>query len=338
MKEIVEYIITGGTGFLGFVLVQELVARGYYPIKVITRSQKQVDRFAGLDINFAFGDILDRDFIFEQITPNSVVFHLAGIVDIGLRKNTMMERVNIEGCKNVVEACIINKTQRLIYTSSVAIISPLKDKEFLFEPTDIMVDTLADEYSRTKAIATKFVIDKINTSDLEAVVLYPSAIIGPYDYNISNVGQAVLDYMNNNIFAYIKGAYNFVDVRDVADGIIKAYEKGRNGEGYILSGEVITIKEMFLILNEKLSRKKLPMKLPLWLVKICLPIVELHYRFRRKKPIFSSCSLKTLNQNCQFSNIKARKELDFNPRSAKESIIDTVDWFYENKQHLIKTK
>lgn len=333
--KITEYIVTGGTGYVGYVVVKELIARGYSPIKVITRSKKNIERFKDLDVNFVFGDILDRDFIFKQISPESVVFHLAGIVDIGSYDNSMMEKVNVKGCINIVDACIEKKVKKLIYTSSVAIIEPLKNQEMMSEPNEIKIENFSNEYAKTKAIATKYIIDKTSLGELNAVVVYPSAIIGPYDYYISNVGQVVVDYINHKIFAYVKGGYNFVDVRDVAEGIINAYEKGRSGEGYILSGEVISIKQMFLILNEKLARDKLPMKLPLWLVKKVLPLVELHYRIRKKKPIFSSCSLSTINQNCNFNNTKAKEELGFNPRSAKEGLNDTVDWFYENKKDLI---
>lgn len=335
MKKITEYIVTGGTGFVGYVVVNELLSRGYYPIKVITRSKKHLERFKGLDVNFVFGDILDREFILKEITPDSVVFHLAGIVDIGSHKDLLMEKVNVEGSINIVDACIQKGAKKLIYTSSVAIIDPHKGQEIMSEPASIKMEGLKYEYAKSKAIATNYIINKAALGYIDAVVLYPTAIIGPYDYNISNVGQAVLDYMNHKIFAYVKGGYNFVDVRDIADAIINAYEKGRSGEGYILSGEVISVKQMFVILNEKLSRDKLPIKLPLWFVKIVLPFVELHYRIRKKKPIFSSCSLSTINQNCNFNNTKAKEELGFNPRSAKESINDAVDWFYENKKDLI---
>lgn len=333
-----EYIITGGTGFVGFVVVKELLARGYSPLKVITRSKKHAEKFAGMNVNFAFGDILDRDFVLDQITPNSVVFHMAGIVDIGSKENPLMRKVNIEGCKNIVDACIKKKAKKLIYTSSVAIIDPLKGNKIMQEPTKFNLSALKNEYAKSKVIATEYILEKAAAGKIEAVVLYPTAIIGPYDDNLSNVGQAVMDYMNRKIFAYVKGAYNFVDVRDVADGIINAYLKGKSGEGYILSGEVISIKQMFTILNEKLERKKLPIKIPLCFVKIMLPLVEWHYRINKKKPIFSSCSLSTLNTNCNFDNTKAKNDLGFNPRLAKESINDTVDWFLENKSELIKYK
>jgi len=331
-----EYIVTGANGYLGYILVQKLVGKGYFPIKIIIRSPKSFDRFKGLPIKAAIGDILDKDFISKQITPGSVIFHLAGVIDIGTVKNKLIYDINVKGCQNIVDACIQNKAEKLIYTSSVSVIKPLKNNKLMKEPTVFEPKILAGHYAKSKAMATQYIIDKSKNEGLNAVVVYPSAIIGPYDYNISNLGQVVLDYINHRLTAYVKGGYNFVDVRDVADGLINCNEKGKSGEGYILTGESISLKQMFLILNEKLNRSKMPTRLPLPFIKIMLPLAELHYLIRRKKPVFSSCSIKILNQNSNFDNTKAKEQLDFKPRSARESLCDMVDWLFKNKANLIK--
>ncbi|HHX81169.1 MAG TPA: hypothetical protein GX692_08930 [Acholeplasmataceae bacterium] len=186
-------------------------------------------------------------------------------------------------------------------------------------------------------MATKYLFEKTKAGEIDAVALYPSGIIGPYDYNVSHFGQVILDYINRKLTAIVKGGYDFVDVRDVASALVSAID-ARSGEGYIVSGHYVSVRELFKILNEKLERKRLPGELALWFLKIVAPLAELHYKIRRKKPLFNAYTLYTLNVNCNFDNSKARAELGFNPRSVKESLFDMVDWFLENKQELIKRK
>lgn len=333
-----KYIVTGGNGYLGYVLVNELIKRKLEPITVIALPNDNIDKLKNLNLNIEIGNILDKEFLRNVINEGDVVFHLAGIVDIGSAKNKIIYDVNVGGVKNIVDVCIEKNVEKLIYSSSVHTIDPLENGETMNEPNSFSIENLVGDYAKSKAMATEYVLNKANSNELNAVVIYPSGMIGPFDHAISNFGQVVLDYINRKLTAYVKGGYNFVDVRDVADGIIKAYYYGRQGEGYILSCETIDLKTLFTILNEKLGRKKLPNKLALWFVKMLVPFAELHYKIRKKKPIFSSYSLYTLNVNSNFSYEKAKKELGFNPRSLKESLSDMVDWFLVNKKDLINTK
>lgn len=337
-----KYIILGGGGYLGYVVVLELLKRGYHPIEVVVLPSEKHPALLELNVKVTYGNILDKAFLTKLITPGSVVFHLAGIVDIGSPKNDLIYEVNVIGTKNVVDIAILNKVEKLIYTSSVHTIVPLPNGQLMSEPNTFVSEQLVGDYAKSKAMATADIFEK--AKDLNVVVLYPSGIIGPYDYHMSHFGQVIIDYTNRKLKAYLKGGYNFVDVRDVADGIVNAYERGISGEGYILSGEYISLKQLFQILNEKLGRKKLPIKLASWFIKMLMPFAEMHYRIRKKKPIISSYSLYTLNVNSNFSNQKAKDELGFNPRPIRESLFDMLDWFIENKpdffypKHRVKNK
>lgn len=333
-----KYIVIGGGGYLGYVVVLELLKRRYHPIVVVVLPGEKVPQLKGLDVLIVYGNILDKKFLEELIVPNSVVFHLAGIVDIGSSKNNLIYEVNVLGAKNVIDTCISNRVEKLTYTSSVHTIVPSKKGQIMTEPTRFEINQLVGDYAKSKAMATTYLLEKTQTENLNGVVVYPSGIIGPYDFHLSHFGQVVMDYINHKLTAYLKGGYNFVDVRDVASGVVNAYEKGRSGEGYLLTGEYITLKQLFQYLNEKLKRYKMPTKIASWLIRIVMPFAELHYRIRKKKPIFSSYSLYTLNINSEFDYQKAKKELGFHPRPIKESIFDMVDWFFDNKKELILPK
>ena len=332
-----KYIITGATGHIGNVITKKL-CESKEDVTVLVLKNEDLTPIKNLNVKIVYGDVTDRDFIFNFIEKDSIVLHLAGIIDIGLTPSEIVKKVNIEGTKNIVDACIQNKAKKLIYLSTVHIIDPKKHGDILLEPTEFDESKVVGTYAKTKLVATKYIFDACKERNLNATILYPSGVIGPYDYKISELGQVILDYMNHKLLAYVKGGYNFVDVRDISDATISAITNGKCGEGYILSGEYMSLKNLLMTINKKLNIKKLPPKIALWFVRMFASLSNLYYKLRKQKPIFSSYSLYTLNANSNFSNEKAKKELSFNPRDVKESICDAVDWFIKNKPEKVNSK
>lgn len=332
-----KYIITGATGHIGNVLTRKLCELNK-DITVFVLPNEDVTPIKDLKVKIVYGDITDRESVFKLINKDSIVMHLAGIIDIGNMPEEIIRNVNIGGTKNIVDACVENKVKKLIYLSTVHIIDPKEEGDILVEPTVFDKNKVVGNYAKTKLEATKYIFDACKYKGLNATVLYPSGVLGPYDYKISELGQVILDYMNHKLIAYVKGGYNFVDVRDVVDATINAIEKGRSGEGYIVSGRAVDLKELLTIINKHLGRKKLPPKIALWFVRMFAGLSNLYYRLRKKKPIFSKYSLYTLNVNHNFSNEKAKEELDFKPRDIVESVNDSVDWFIKNKPELVNFK
>lgn len=327
-----EYIVTGATGYVGFVLVNKLIEKGYKPIKLLVRSQRSVERFKDYPVKAVIGDLLDDNYLNEHIKKDSVVFHLAGMIDISPFNKKQVYSTNYDATKKIVDTCIKNKAKKLVYISSTSVIPPLKKNKVITEPSidDLNPKKVKGHYAKSKALATNYILTKSQKGLLNATVAYPPAIIGPYDFFLSSIGNVVVSYANNRFPFYIKGQYNFIDVRDVADGLIKCYESGKSGKGYLLTGENKTLKEMFVILNDILNKDKFPKKVPLALVKLVLPFISLYYLIGNKKTTFSSTSLKVLNQNSNFSQENALKDLNFKPMSAYQSFKDMVEWFYEN--------
>ena len=213
-----------------------------------------------------------------------------------------------------------------------------KELSNLLNTEVIMANDVIGEDAKTKAKATKYIFDAVKDKGLQAVVVYPSGVIGPCDYKVSELGQVLLDYINGKMAGYIQGGYNFVDVRDVADGIINAATNGRIDEGYNLTGEVVSIKQMFQSINLCLHKNYLPPKVPLWIVKIFTKVSTFHYRRLGKKPILSDYSIYTLNVNSNFSNEKAKTELNFKNRDYKQSLCDALKWFVKNKPELVSSR
>lgn len=323
-----KIIITGSTGHIGNNLVRCLVNN--YPeikIKLLVRNPNDKS-IKDLNVEKVVGDITDIDYLSKEIEEDSIVVHSAGYIDVTNKEKDRVELINNIATRKIVDICVKNKIKKLIYISSVDAI--YKDKDGLItEPKEMFPELLKSEYGKSKAKATKYVLDKLESKELRGTIIYPSAVIGPYDYKVSSVGQALVDNIHNRIMARMKGGYNFIDVRDLSTAIAYAC-LNEVGYSYLVTGENMTIDELFLVIKNKLNKKRLPIKLPLWLVMLISNFAPMYYKMRKVKPVFTRFALKTLNTNHNYDNTLAKKELKLNNRPAKESIEDAIDWFINN--------
>jgi dihydroflavonol-4-reductase len=321
--------VTGATGHIGNVLVRKLLTSNEN-VRAIVPKFEDFKPLEGLEVEIVNGDVRNIDSMINAFKGAEIVYHLAGIVTILSSGNDdFIYQVNVEGTKNVVEACLRNNVKRLIYVSSVHALKEPPHGTVIDETCSYDAECAMGSYDRSKALASLEVFKGIDKG-LNAVLVCPSGVIGPYDHRISQMGHLVINFMNGDVKAYIDGAYDFVDVRDVADGLILACENGKTGESYILSGEQISVQELYLEL-EKITGIKAPsFKAPLWLVKGLSRISPLYYKFTGKEPLFTSYSIDVINSNSKISSVKAHNELGYSPRPIKESIRDSVEWFNEN--------
>jgi len=321
-------VVTGATGHIGNVLARELLLRGE-GVRVVIPPFEDASCLDGLKVEIVEGDVLQIDSLIQAFEGSDVVYHLAGIISILPGKSELLYQVNVEGTQNVVEACLKTKVRRLVYTSSIhAVKEPphgtVIDETFPFDP-----DSVLGDYAKSKAHATLEVLKGV-TQGLDTVIVCPTGVIGPYDYRISEMGQLILDFTNGKLKAYVDGAYDFADVRDVATGLILACEKGRSGESYILSGEQITVHDLLLILEGMTGVKAPSIKIPAWLARTVGKVAPLYYRLTNTKPLFTAYSVDVLASNSLISSEKAHRELGYSTRSVRESIEDAIRWFRKN--------
>lgn len=322
--------VTGATGHVGNVLVRRLLAEGWN-VRILVRSSTDLKPIEGLDVEIVEGDVNDFKSLLNAFKGVKIVFHLAGIVSIVPDHDELIYRVNVEGTRNVVEACLETGVKRLVYTSSVHALKEPPHGTIIDEGCSYEPEHSRGDYDRSKAMASLEVIKGVEKG-LDAVMVLPSGVMGPCDYKISQMGHLIINYMKGDMKAYMDGEYDFVDVRDVARGIILACKYGKPGESYLLSGEKITVKQL-LILLEKLTGVKQPsIKIPLWMAKAVGKLTPTYYRARKTKPIFTSYSAEVLFSNCNISSDKARKELGYSPRPLEKSITDAVEWFMKNPE------
>ncbi|MBI9047052.1 MAG: SDR family oxidoreductase [Anaerolineaceae bacterium] len=318
-------LVTGASGHLGNVLVRNLLARGEN-VRALILPGEDCQSLKGLEIERIEGNVLDPASLDKAMQNIKTVFHLAGVISIVPGAEELMQKVNVTGVWNTANAALKAGVQRFIHTSSIHAFKRMPHGETIDEKTPLAPDSPAGAYDRTKAegtLALREVIDQ----GLNAVITHPTGIIGPYDYLHSEMGSTILGFAKRKLAFLVNGAYDFVDVRDVANGLILAWQKGKTGESYILSGEQIQVAQIKQIVQKIVGIKTPQIVIPNSLAMFSTYFTQYLYRFSKITPKFTSYSLKTLQDNSVFSNAKARSELGYQPRSLQESIRDTLQWW-----------
>jgi dihydroflavonol-4-reductase len=323
------WLVTGATGHVGNVLVRKLLERGE-KVRALILPGESRESISGLNVEAVDGDVLNLDSVFESLRGVKGIFHLAGIISIMPGANPFVRKVNVDGTKNILRAAIEKGIGKLIYTSSIHAIQRVGNG-MIDESMPYDMDNPYGAYDRSKAEATLEVLNAAH-SGLEAVVVCPTGVIGPYDFRGSMMGTVIHDAAAAKPTLYVDGAYDFVDVRDVADGLIAASENGRRGESYILSGQKITVRYLLETVREITGKNFFQMKIPFDLAKFASLFTPMYYQLANSTPRFTPYSLEVLQSNSNISHAKATRELGYSPRSLFESIKDTVKWFLEKKK------
>ena len=329
-------VVTGATGHIGNVLVRELLARGE-SVRAVLHSRKHEQALEGLPVEKAILDIRNPTQVDEALQGATLVFHLAGMISISPGATRTLYRINVNGTRNVIQACRKNQVRRLVYASSTdALVPGTSDRSDEPDASDVLdeqsgLDPLQvmGGYARSKARATLKVLEATRNG-LDAVVVYPSAVVGPFDFKPSQMGQLILDFARRRLPAYLDGAYNFVDVRDVVSGLLLAAERGACGEGYLLTGSTTTVPDLMTLLAELTGVRAPWLKLPFGLARFLAYFTPAYYALTRTRPLFTSYSIRVLQHNCEMTSEKACRELEYSSRPLRETLADSIAWFRQS--------
>ena len=322
-----KYLITGASGFLGSAVISKLVATSAQIYALTLPNDRLADKLPK-EVNRINGDVCDFSSLSEffQISDESTcVIHCAGIVSVASRPDDRIYKVNVEGTKNILACAESRKVAKLIYVSSVHAIPEQPKGILIKEVNEFSPENVLGQYAKTKAMATQAVLDATKRG-LNASVVFPSGIIGPNDEAKGSITSMLSSYLAGKLPVAVKGGYDFVDVRDVADGIISCAEKGEKGEGYIFSGHYVTIKELIDCVKSITGIKKRVTYFPMCVAKAVAPLYEKIAARKKQKLFYTPYAVKVLSSNGLFSNEKARSTLNFNSRPISETLTDTVIW------------
>jgi len=313
-------VVTGGSGHLGGNLVRTLLDRGYRVRAVVHRDRRALE---GLDVEHVTGDVRDRDVMCQALDGADVVFHLAGIVSLFSQDARLFE-TNVLGTRSVVDAAIECKVPRFVHYSSV---HALADRGGVVdEDAPLALDDPKMSYDRAKALSEQEVLKGVERG-LDAVMVNPTAVLGPHDYKMSQLGLVLVAMCKGWMPALIEGGFNWVDARDVADGAIRAAQTGRTGEHYLLAGQWASVRDLAALVSKQCGKKVPRFDAPNWLVWGFSIPAEYGAKWTGTRPLVTRYMLTTLKGHRYVSHQKAAQELGYAPRSLEDTVRDTLDWY-----------
>lgn len=316
-------LVTGASGHLGNVLVRALLDRGHR-VRVLLR-RPDSPALEGLDVEVVQGDLFDQHAIEAACDGAEWIFHCAAFISTIERNSRAVERVNVLGTRNMIDAALACGVERFVYVSSVEALSLRVQDELISETTFDATHSMMS-YGRSKARASLEVLSAVREHGLPAVIGIPSGLTGPYDFGSSRTAEMVRRFLARRIPAFVEGGFDFVDVRDVAEGLIAAAQRGRVGESYLLTGELLSYFQITEML-EKITGVRMPrLKAPYW---VALPFTYLATAFSLLtggEPLYTPNSLRILQTWPHFDLEKSSTELGYRPRPIFESMADTAAW------------
>lgn len=318
-------VVTGATGHLGNVLVRALNERGVVP-RVLVRPSSDVRALEELKVEPVQGDVRDRASLGRAFSGADVVFHVAGLVSITAGKEALLHETNVEGTRHVVEACIAAKVRRLVYTSSVHALTEPARKGVLDESGGFDPLTAHGAYGKSKAAASRLVQEAARAGRLDAVLVLPTGVLGPHDYLCSEAGQLVGMAGRARVPIIIAGGYDWVDVRDVAEGTLAAAEKGRSGEAYLLNHHYLTNVQLCGLVAKTAGVRAPLFALPLWLARVLSYGGLLWELVTGRRALLTPYSVHTVAKDFTISSEKAKAELGFAPRPLEQTLADAWHW------------
>lgn len=323
MKSI--HIVTGAAGHLGGTIVRMLAARGL-AVRGLILPGETANRYPM--VTYVTGDVRAPDSL-RPLFANAdgarlIVLHCAGIISIDEHVTPALRAVNVGGTQHVLSLCREYGVHKLVHVSSVHAIPEGNPLRVIREADHFDPALVHGAYAKTKAEATQLVLDAARAG-LDASIVHPSGILGPYDESGNHLVQLVSSYIRGRLPAGVRGAYDFVDVRDVAQGCLAAAEQGMRGECYILSNQRYTISEVFGMIRDIHGGRSLPM-LPIGVARLFAPWFAWRARRRHERPLYTAYSLYTLRSNSRFSHDKASRLLGYSARDLYDTLRDTIAW------------
>ena len=315
--------VTGASGHLGNVICRLLLEKGFR-VKAMYNTRR--DSLERLPIELIQGDVLNKSDLAKLIDGCEIVINSAAIISINGDPTGMVFKTNTEGPRNVYEVAKEKGVKRIVHISSVHAVmeEPLN---LPFDEKRTYKTATCFPYDYSKAQGEQIMLSNKANATPEVVVLRPSCIIGPFDYKTSEFGKALLKFYHGKIPVMPEGGYNFIDVRDVAESVINAMEKGRHGEIYLATGKYYSMKELASTI-EKVTGKKTPKNtLSFNVLKSLIPFISAYSKLTNTIPLFTTESINALKYGHPgMDNTKAITELGHRVRPFEESINEFYTW------------
>ena len=314
--------VTGATGFLGSHLCERLLEDGW-TVRGLSRPTSDRGDLADADIDWRVGDLFDEETLRDLVDGADAVFHLAGIGLWSAGPETV-HRVNVDGTGNVLEACRDGDVGRLVFTSTAGTRRPPEDAPVADE-TDVADPVGA--YQESKARAERLV-DEYAATDGDAVTVHPTSIFGPGDEEFTV--QLLSMGLEPTMPAYLPGGLSIVGVSDVVDGLLLAFERGANGEHYILGGENLTYRQAVARIAHAADGSPARIQVPATAIHAAGPVAEAASAVADVRMFpFDRRMARLATRRLFYTSRKAAAELGYEYRPLEDHLPETMEWYRE---------
>jgi dihydroflavonol-4-reductase len=318
--------VTGANGFVGAAVVRALVRRGER-VRALVREGSNAVNLDDLPVDIVRGDLNDPESLRRAADGCSTVLHVAADYRLWAPDERAMYTTNVNGSVNVLESAAAAGVEKMVYTSSVAVLGINPDRSPADESTAVSLTDMIGHYKRSKFLAEQAVRERAAVLGFPVITVNPSTPIGPGDFRPTPTGRVIVDAALGRMPAYVDTGLNIVHVDDVAEGHLLARDRGKPGERYILGGADMSLREILAMVATHSGRKPPTIRLPRTAVYPIAVISELLARFLGTEPRVTLDGLRMAKKHMYFTSRKAEAELGYRWRAPEQAIVDALQWF-----------
>lgn len=323
-----KILVTGADGLLGSNLVRELLSRGH-EIKAFVQSGRQQKTLEGLSIEKFAGNLLNADEVIKAAEGCDAIIHCAASTAVWPTRSEVINKVNIDGTKNIIQAVYKNKIQRLIYVGTANSFGFGTKEQPGVEGNPYKSATYGLDYMDSKYKAMQVVLEEVKKNSLPAVIVNPTFMFGPYDSTPSS-GAMIVALYKGKVPGYTKGGRNYLCAKDAAVAIANALTHGRIGECYILGNENLSYKQIFTKISTTIGVEPPSLAIPSVFAKLYGHIGSLIGKLTGKAPAISYPLARISADEHYYNPAKARKELELPQTPVETGIKESFEWLKEN--------
>jgi len=321
-----KVLVTGASGFVGSALVKHLVETGWR-VRALLRPTSPRTQLDGFGVECAEGDINAAESVTRAVTGVRYVFHVAADYRLWARQPSELMRTNVEGTRTVMLAAQRAGVERIVYTSSVATLAPRPNGESSDETAPLHPADAVSAYKQSKVLAERLVETLIAEAGIPAVIVNPSAPIGPRDVRPTPTGRIIIEAASGRMPGFVDTGLNLVHVDDVAAGHVAALRQGRIGERYILGGQNVSLAQMLADIARLVGRSPPRLRIPRGLLFPLALAAEAVAQVTGREPFATVNGLRMAKYRMYFTSAKAERELGYRARPYGEALADAIDWF-----------